>query len=67
VPPPDITRRGAIGNQDRRRSYDEGREQCEDALLGATIPWSPNRPFHELLGAAIERLFLRNVSTILAE
>jgi ATP-dependent Clp protease ATP-binding subunit ClpA len=67
VPPPDITRRGAIGSQDRRRLYDRGRESVEDALLNETYPWPDNEPLRDVLAWMVDASFRHGLSDVLAE
>src|SRR5262249_35173560 len=58
LPPSGITRRGAIGSQPRRRSYDRGLEVLDDVRLAAKLPWQ-GRPLDEALADAITRQLRR--------
>ncbi|MBL8797666.1 MAG: ATP-dependent Clp protease ATP-binding subunit [Planctomycetia bacterium] len=66
LPPPGITRKGAIGDQDRRRAYDCNQEIIDDLLLGEKLPWQ-NQPLAEALAAAIEQLLQRRLLGLLDE
>jgi ATP-dependent Clp protease ATP-binding subunit ClpA len=67
VPPPDVTRRGAIGNQERRRTYDEARELVEDALLNETYSWAVNEPLRAMLAVVIDGYFRHCLQDVLRE
>jgi hypothetical protein len=66
LPPAGISRKGAFGTQDRRRTYDRGLEVLDDVLLGLKVAWQ-NRPLTEALGEAIEKLLERNLLAIVEE
>jgi hypothetical protein len=66
LPPPGITRRGAIGTQPRRRTYDRGMEILDDAALAAKLPWQ-NQPLPEVLAAAITLRLRRAMLALLEE
>jgi ATP-dependent Clp protease ATP-binding subunit ClpA len=58
LPPQSITRRGAIGAQDERRSYHRNQQVIVDALLKKRLPWTagPSGPLlAELLGELLRR------------
>jgi ATP-dependent Clp protease ATP-binding subunit ClpA len=66
LPPPGITRRGAIGTQPRRRTYDRGQEVFDDVLLAEKLPWR-NSPLAQTLADAINRNLRRAMRTLLEE
>jgi hypothetical protein len=66
LPPPGVSRRGAVGTQPRRRTYDRGRELLDDALLGTTLPW-PNRPLRLALAEAADAHLRRATLALLEE
>ncbi len=53
-PPEGIDRRGAIGNQPERRSYDLVQQTATDAALDERIVWA-GRTFDELIAEAVEK------------
>jgi ATP-dependent Clp protease ATP-binding subunit ClpA len=66
LPPPGISRRGAIGTQPRRRTYDRIREVLDDALLATTLPWQ-GRSLADALAAAVAERLRRAMLTLLGE
>jgi ATP-dependent Clp protease ATP-binding subunit ClpA len=66
VPPPGITRKGAIGTQDRRRTCDRGAGVLEDVLLARRIAWQ-NRSLTAALTEAITEYLRRGLRTMLEE
>lgn len=66
VPPHDITRKGALGTQDRRRTYDRGLEALDDPMLLVRVPWR-SRALSEALDEAIEKHFRRCLFALLLE
>jgi ATP-dependent Clp protease ATP-binding subunit ClpA len=66
VPPPGITRKGAIGTQDRRRTYDRGLALLDDARLLVRVSWQ-NRPLAAALAEAIEANLRRCLHSLLQE
>ncbi len=66
LPPPGITRRGAIGTQPRRRSYDRGQEVLDDVLLAEKLPWR-NDPLAHALAEAINKHLRRAMKALLEE
>ncbi|HTU23025.1 MAG TPA: AAA family ATPase [Gemmataceae bacterium] len=66
LPPAGISRRGAIGTQPRRRTYDDGKELLDDPLLEGPLPW-PNRPLEQVLTEAIEARLRRAMLSLLEE
>jgi ATP-dependent Clp protease ATP-binding subunit ClpC len=66
LPPPGITRKGAIGTQERRRTYDQRQETIEDALLGERLAWQ-NQPLADVLAEALEQLLQRRLLGLLDE
>jgi hypothetical protein len=66
LPPPGISRRGAIGTQTRRRTYDRGKEVYEDPLLGKSFPWE-NRPLGEVVAEAVGANLRRVMLSLLEE
>jgi ATP-dependent Clp protease ATP-binding subunit ClpA len=67
VPPADITRRGAIGNQERRRTYDEARELVEDHLLNESFTWAVNELLRAMLAVVIDSYFRHCLQDVLRE
>ena len=66
LPPAEIARRGMIGSQDRRRTYDRGMEVIDDVLLGERFAWQP-RALRDVLAEAVERLLQRRLVGVLEE
>ena len=66
LPPMGITRRGAIGTQPRRRTYDRGLEALDDALLAEKLPWQ-NGPLAQVLAEAVGRHLRRAMLVLLEE
>ena len=66
VPPPGITRKGAIGTQDRRRTYDRGARVLDDALLADRVGWH-NRSLAAALAEAVASYLQRCLRSLLEE
>jgi hypothetical protein len=66
LPPLGTSRRGAIGTQSRRRTYDRGKELLDDPLLGSPQPW-PNRPLEGVLSETIGAHLRRAMLSLLEE
>ena len=66
LPPPGITRRGAIGTQNRRRIYDRVSEVLDDLMLAMKLPWG-NRALSDVLAEAIEQRLRRGMAALLEE
>jgi ATP-dependent Clp protease ATP-binding subunit ClpC len=66
LPPLGITRRGAIGSQNRRRTYDRIQDVLDDVLLQEKLPWQ-NRPLAIVLAGAIEKRLQRNLLALVQE
>ncbi len=66
VPPPGITRRGAVGVVDRRRSYDDVQRIIDDALLRRKVPY-PNRSLAEALDKVLADHLQANLQAMIAE
>ncbi len=66
LPPPGISRRGAIGTQSRRRTYDRNKELLDDPLLEAPLPW-PGRSLEGALTEAIGSTLRRAMMSLLEE
>jgi ATP-dependent Clp protease ATP-binding subunit ClpA len=66
VPPQGITRKGAIGTQDRRRTYDRGLAVLDDARLAQRVAWQ-NRPLAAALAEALETHLRRCLRSLLEE
>ncbi|HMC89809.1 MAG TPA: hypothetical protein VKI17_09680, partial [Gemmataceae bacterium] len=64
LPPLGITRRGAIGSQNRRRTYDRIQDVLDDVFLQEKLPWQ-NRPLAAVLGEAIQERLQRNLLALL--
>jgi ATP-dependent Clp protease ATP-binding subunit ClpA len=65
LPPIDIARKGAIGNQDQRRTYARVQEMIDDSLVGR-FRWS-NRVLRDVLDEALETLLRRRRIGLLEE
>src|SRR5262249_1712261 len=65
LPPVGITRRGAIGTQPRRRTYDRGQEALDDAQLEAKVPWED--ALSDALAEAIRQGLRRRMLALLEE
>ncbi len=65
-PPEGITRRGALGSQERRRTYDRTQEVIEDLLLQRRLVWQ-ERALAGVLAAAIDERLQRNLLALLEE
>ena len=66
LPPAGISRRGVIGSQDRRRTYDRVQEVIEDPRLSGRFPWH-NRPLAVALGEVLEDQLRRCLLGLLEE
>ncbi len=66
VPPPGVTRRGAVGVVDRRRSYDDVQRIIDDALLRRKVPY-PNRSLAEALDKVLADHLQANLQAMVAE
>jgi hypothetical protein len=66
VPDEELTRRGGIGTQGRRRHYDLIQEVVEDDALKAKLPLL-KRPLAEVTDDAINERMQRNLKGLLAE
>ncbi len=65
LPPDRIERRGAIGNQDRRRTYNYNQSFIEDVVLGRRIGW-PSHSLEATFFELIDLCFLHRSRTLLA-
>jgi ATP-dependent Clp protease ATP-binding subunit ClpA len=66
LPPAGIARRGTIGTQNRRRSYDRGLQVLDDHVLEKKMPWQ-SRPLPAVLAEAMEERLRRNLLGLLDE
>jgi hypothetical protein len=66
LPPPGITRRGAVGQQPPRREYDHGAKLITDRALGEERPWAGG-PLVDALAAAIADRLRRDLRALLEE
>jgi ATP-dependent Clp protease ATP-binding subunit ClpC len=63
-PPPGIERHGAIGHQEKRRSYNLDQSFIEDAMLRRKSPW-PGRALDDALGELIEECLLMQARALI--
>lgn len=66
LPPEGITRRGAIGSQERRRIFDRTLELVEDLFLQRSLIWR-DRALACVLADAIEERLQRNLLSVLED
>ena len=66
LPPAGISRRGAVGTQPRRRTYDRGKETIDDAALSAVLPLL-NGPLSAVLAEAVAAHLRRATLGLLEE
>jgi ATP-dependent Clp protease ATP-binding subunit ClpA len=66
LPPAGIARRGALGGQNRRRTYDRVAQAVEDALLNTKVLWQ-TQALAAVLGQLIEDRLQRNLLALLDE
>jgi ATP-dependent Clp protease ATP-binding subunit ClpC len=65
-PPAGIERHGAIGHQEKRRSYNLDQSFIEDAVLRRKSPW-PGRALDDAMGELIEECLLTQARTLIDE
>jgi ATP-dependent Clp protease ATP-binding subunit ClpC len=65
-PPTGIERHGAIGHQEKRRSYNFDQSFVEDVMLRRKSPW-PGRALDDALGELIEECLLMQARTLIEE
>jgi ATP-dependent Clp protease ATP-binding subunit ClpC len=63
-PPPGIERYGAIGHQEKRRSYNLDQSFIEDAVLRRKSPW-PGGALDDAMGELIEECLLTQARTLI--
>jgi hypothetical protein len=63
-PPAGIERHGAIGHQEKRRSYNLDQSFIEDSILRRKAPW-PGRALDDAMGELIEECLLTQAGTLL--
>jgi ATP-dependent Clp protease ATP-binding subunit ClpA len=66
TPPPEVGRRGGMGEAERRRTYNRTQDLLDDVRLAERRPW-PRRPLAPALGEVIEEHLRRRVLTLLDE
>jgi ATP-dependent Clp protease ATP-binding subunit ClpA len=66
LPPEGITRRGAIGSQEERRTYNRAQQSINDDLLKKRLPWTAG-PIAPLLAGLLGELLQRRTLELLEE
>lgn len=64
LPPAGITRRGAIGTQEERRTYHRAQQTIADRLLAKRVPW---QDLSKAIAAILEELLQRRMRELLQE